>query len=44
MTLIEALQELHERIGNDPDCHCDSCTKDRKIVAQLQELGVQVVK
>lgn len=39
MTLTEALQALHERLGNDPDCDCEDCTTDREIVAQLDEGG-----
>lgn len=41
MTLREALEALHERIGNDPDCNCDDCTKDREIVAQLASLPAE---
>lgn len=38
LTFREALQALHERLGNDPNCNCDDCTRDREVLAQLAEL------
>ena len=38
MTLEQALQALHERLGNDPFCDCDDCTQDRAIIVQLEEI------